>query len=188
MIASLLVLLALQQAAQRPEVQYEISFPNAAHHEANVSVTYTGLSARPLELRMSRSSPGRYALHEFAKNVYDVKAFDAAGKALTITRPNEHQWNVSGHTGHVRLTYTLYADRADGTYSGIDRTHAHLNMPATFMFARNTFDRPVRVRFNLPNGANWKIATQLKPTPDPQVFTAPNLQYFFDSPTELSSY
>ncbi|HEY0810386.1 MAG TPA: PDZ domain-containing protein [Longimicrobiales bacterium] len=188
MIASLLVLCALQQAAQRPEVQYEISFANAAHHEANVSVTYTGLSARPLELRMSRSSPGRYALHEFAKNVYDVKAVDAAGKALEITRPNEHQWNVSGHSGSVRVTYTLYADRADGTYSGIDRTHAHLNMPATFMFARNTFDRRVRVRFNIPSDANWKIATQLKPTSDPQVFTAPNLQYFFDSPTELSNY
>src|SRR5688572_99668 len=188
MIASLLVLRALQQTAQRSEVQYEISFPNAAHHEAHVSVTYTGLSARPLELRMSRSSPGRYALHEFAKNVYDVKAVDAAGKALEITRPNEHQWNVSGHSGHVRVTYTLYADRADGTYSGIDRTHAHLNMPATFMFARNTFDRRVRVRFNIPADANWKIATQLKPTSDPQIFTAPNLQYFFDSPTEISSY
>src|SRR5688572_25400957 len=156
------LLFAAGPAAAQDTTVYHISFPNRQHNEAQVTVEYRNLSARPLELRMSRSSPGRYALHEFAKNVYDVKAFDAAGKALTITRPNEHQWNVSGHTGHVRLTYTLYADRADGTYSGIDRTHAHLNMPATFMFARNTFDRPVRVRFNLPNGANWKIATQLK--------------------------
>lgn len=146
--------MAVQSAPQRPEVLYEISFPNAAHHEANVSVTYKGLPARPLELRMSRSSPGRYALHEFAKNVYDVKAFDGAGKALEISRPNEHQWNVYSHRGEVKVTYTLYADRADGTYSGIDRTHAHLNMPATFMFARNTFDRPIRIRFNVPAGSN----------------------------------
>jgi predicted metalloprotease with PDZ domain len=188
MVAFLIASLLLQQAPQRPEVSYDVSFPNAVHHEALVSVTYTGLSARPLELRMARSSPGRYALHEFAKNVYDVKAVDAAGKALTITRPNEHQWNVSGHNGHVRVTYTLYADRADGTYSGIDNTHAHLNMPATFMFARNTFERPIRIRFNVPAGSNWKVATQLAPTADPFVFTAPNLQYFFDSPTELSSH
>jgi predicted metalloprotease with PDZ domain len=180
---------ALQAAPQRPEVLYEISFPNAAHHEANVTVTYKGLPARPLELRMSRSSPGRYALHEFAKNVYDVKAFDGAGKPLEMVRPNEHQWNVYNHGGQVRVTYTLYADRADGTYSGIDRTHAHLNMPATFMFARNTFDRPVRVIFYPPvDEASWKIATQLQPTADPRAFTAPNLQYFFDSPTELSNH
>ena len=188
MISLMFAALMLQQPAQRPEVNYEIAFPNAVHHEAVVTVTYTGMSQRTLELRMSRSSPGRYALHEFAKNVYDVSAVDAAGKKLTVTRPNEHQWNVTGHTGHVKVTYTLYADRADGTYSGIDNTHAHLNMPATFMFARNTFDRPVRVRFNAPAGSNWKVATQLKPTADPYTFTAPNLQYFFDSPTELSDH
>lgn len=188
MIAFLLAAVTLQQGPQRPEVVYDISFPNAVHHEASVTVNYTDLSARPLELRMSRSSPGRYALHEFAKNVYDVKAVDGAGKALTITRPNEHQWNVTGHNGSVRVSYTLYADRADGTYSGIDNTHAHLNMPATFMFARNTFDRRIRIRFNVPAGSNWKVATQLARTADPYVFTAPNLQYFFDSPTELSNH
>ena len=188
MIALLVAALLLQQTPPGPAVDYEISFPNTAHHQAQVTVRYTRLPARPLELRMSRSSPGRYALHEFAKNVYDVKAFDAAGRRLPIHRPNEHQWNVSGHQGAVRVTYTLYADRVDGTYSAVDRTHAHLNMPATFMFARHTFDRPVRVRFHLPAGSNWKIATQLRPTSEPTVFSAPNLQYFFDSPTELSNH
>ena len=40
------------------------------------------LGSAPLELRMSRSSPGRYAPHDFAKNVYDVRAFDADGREL----------------------------------------------------------------------------------------------------------
>ena len=50
---------------------------------------------------MSRTSPGRYALHEFAKNIYNVRAFDGEGKPLAINRPNPHQWNVSGHDGTV---------------------------------------------------------------------------------------
>ena len=58
----LLTAALLLQAVQQPEINYEISFPNAAHHEAQVSVTLTRLPARPLELRMARSSPGRYAL------------------------------------------------------------------------------------------------------------------------------
>ena len=33
---------------------------------------------------MSRSSPGRYSLHDFAKNVYDVHAFGADGRELAI--------------------------------------------------------------------------------------------------------
>jgi predicted metalloprotease with PDZ domain len=29
---------------------------------------------------MSRASPGRYSLHDFAKNVYDVHAFASDGR------------------------------------------------------------------------------------------------------------
>ena len=46
----------------------------------------------------------------------------------------------------------------------------------------------MRVTFTPPAGANWKVATQLYPTADPFTFTAPNLQYFMDSPTEFSDF
>ena len=105
-------LVVFQQGATRPEVKYEVSFENREHHEANVAVTFAGVPAGTLEVRMPRSSPGRYALHEFAKNVYSVKAFDGRGKELRIVRPNEHKWNVSGHDGTVRVSYTLLADQS----------------------------------------------------------------------------
>jgi hypothetical protein len=44
----------------------------------------------------------------------------------------------------------------------------------------------VRVTFVPPEGRNWKPATQLFPTDDPWTFTAPNFQYFMDSPIELA--
>jgi len=137
---------------------------------------------------MSRSSPGRYALHEFAKNVYAVRATDSRGNPLAVTRPDPYGWTVSGHDGTVRFSYTLFADRADGTYSGIDNTHAHLNIPATFAWARGLEDRPITVSFRVPRGSNWKVATQLFATDDPYTFTAPNLYYFLDSPVELSDF
>ena len=89
----------------------------------------------PLRARMSRSSPGRYAVHEFAKNVFSVEAFDGAGKRLTYTRPDVDGWDVAGHDGTVRLVYRIFGDHADGTYMAVDTTHAHLNMPAAFMWA-----------------------------------------------------
>lgn len=169
-------------------VKYEISFPNAVHHEAEVQVTISSAGANPLELRMSRTSPGRYSLHEFAKNLYNVRATDAHGNPLPILRPNPHQWNVHGHDGTVVFRYTVYADHADGTYSGIDPTHAHLNMPATFVWAREHEHRPIEVRFHLPPASGWKAATQLVPTGEPGMFRAPDLYYFMDSPTELSAH
>ncbi|CAN5886580.1 hypothetical protein BH23GEM9_BH23GEM9_00620 [soil metagenome] len=169
-------------------VHYEVSFPFASRHEAEISVSYSGLPVQPLELRMSRSSPGRYALHEFAKNVYNVRAVDGRGRELRVTRPNPHQWDVEGHDGAVYVSYTLFGDRADGTYAAIDLTQAHLNIPASFMWARGTEERPVGVRFNVPQGAGWRIATQLRPTADAAYFVAPHLQYFMDSPTNLSGF
>ena len=169
-------------------VVYTISFPAPEHHIAKVDVTWTRVASGTLQARMSRSSPGRYALHEFAKNVYDVHAFNGAGAELPITRPNPYEWDVAGHDGTVRMTYTIYGDHVDGTYLGIDRQHAHLNMPAAFMWARGMDDQPIRITFTAPQGLEWKVATQLFTTTDPWTFTAPNLQYLFDSPTELSNY
>ena len=172
-------------------VVYEISVSNAAHHEAQVKATFSALPARPLELRMSRSSPGRYALHEFAKNVYDVRATDSRGRPLVVRQANPHQWDVASHDGTVHVTYTLFGDRSDGTYAAIDRSHAHLNIPATFMFARGLDRRPVRVTFRWTD-PTWRVATQLLPTADSSAthatFTAPHLQYFMDSPTEVSAH
>ena len=187
LLSFLLALPAAGYTQSSDTTRYEIAFPNAVHHEAEVKVEFPNVPDGVLELRMSRSSPGRYALHEFAKNVYAVKAVDSRGRALSIARPNPHQWDVAGHDGTVIVTYTLFGDRVDGTYTAIDATHAHLNMPATFMWARGLEARPVRIAFR-PAKPDWKVATQLAPTTDPLVFTAPHFQYFMDSPTELSAH
>src|SRR5689334_24078667 len=92
----LAVVLALTVAvgvqAQTP-ITYQLSFPEREHHLMQVEATFTELPAGPLQLRMSRSSPGRYAVHEFAKNVFDVHVSDASGRPLAVTRPNPHEWD-----------------------------------------------------------------------------------------------
>jgi predicted metalloprotease with PDZ domain len=183
----LCLLLSALPAAAQGTVTYRVAFPAPEHHYAQIEVTFTDVPAGPLQARMSRSSPGRYALHEFSKNVFEVTAFDGKGNALTPARPNPYEWDVSGHDGTVRIVYKIYGDHIDGTYLGIDPSHAHMNMPATLMWARGFDDRPVRVTFEPPKGLPWIAATQLFPTNDPWTFTAPNLQYLMDSPTELSA-
>jgi len=88
----------------------------------------------------------------------------------------------------VRIVYKVFGNHVDGTYLAVDDSHAHMNMPATLMWARGFDMRPVRVTFQPPPRYSWKPATQLYPTSDPWTFTAPNLQYLMDSPTELSDY
>ena len=187
LLAAFISLVATAASAQQA-VEYRISFPAPEHHYAQVEVTWPAVPSAPLEARMSRSSPGRYAVHEFAKNVFDVHAYDGKGKELTPTRPNPYEWDVTGHDGTVRIAYKVFGNHVDGTYLAVDDSHAHMNMPATLMWARGFDMRPVRVTFLPPANYTWKPATQLFPTSDPWTFTAPNLQYLMDSPTELSDY
>jgi len=166
-------------------IEYTITVPEPEHRWLQVEMSLRDLLAGPVALRMARSSPGRYAVHEFAKNVYDVEIADGAGKALTPTRPNPHEWRVDGHAGRIRVRYKVFGDRVDGTYLAVDATHAHMNIPATLMYVNALSSRPSRVTLVRPAGKTWTPATQLFPTADPLVFTAPNLQYLMDSPIEF---
>ena len=174
--------------AQGQAIEYTLSFPAPEHRWMQVEARFPNAPAGPLQLRMARTSPGRYALHEFAKNVFDVAIVNGKGQRLTATRPDPHQWDVANHDGTVVMTYKVFGDRTDGTYLGVNDAHAHINIPAALMFARGWFERPARVRFVQPPGKQWKVATQLFPTSDPLVFTAPNIHYLMDSPTDFSSF
>ncbi len=169
------------------KIDYSVSFPNIQHHEAYISMTVSGIAPGKAVFRMSRSSPGRYATHEFGKNVYDVHAIDVYNKELTINRIDGDVWEVPKQNGTVFLYYTVYAASPDGTYSGIDVNSIHLNMPSIFMWIKGYDKAPITIGFKTPLGKKWTIATQLKPTADPMEFTAPDLQYFMDCPTKIGN-
>ena len=177
--------LQAQPTAPGAPVRYSVAFPNAVHHEARVTATFADVPAgQVLRVRMARSSPGRYAVHDFAKNIYYVLATDATDRPLPTTKPDPYGWDIkAGADGTVRFNYTLYGDRTDGTYVGIDQQHAHLNMPATLVYALGQENRAAEVKFEMP--VTWKAATQLRPGADKNTFTAPNMAYLMDSPTSL---
>src|SRR3954468_9473203 len=168
-------------------LEYRLSFAEARQRIMQVDLVVPPVSG-PVELVMSRSSPGRYALHEFAKNVIDLQASDATGRALTLDHPAPHRWTVAAQHGAVHVRYRVYGDRVDGTYLAIDPTHAHVNMPAALLWVRGLEDRPATVEIVPPPDAGWEVATQLFTTGKPFTFTAPNLAYLIDSPIEASRH
>ncbi|HTR28520.1 MAG TPA: PDZ domain-containing protein [Puia sp.] len=181
----LLLLGSNRSDAQR--VSYIVSFPNLAHHEAQIELIVSDFSTRTAIFRMSRSSPGRYATHEFGKNIYDVTATDQGGKSLTVNRVDGDVYEVPHFGGYVRLKYTLYGNYSDGTYAGIDPGGIHLNMPAAFLWMKGAENIPITIHFNLPEEKRWSIATQLQPTSDPNTFMARGLQYFMDCPVIIGN-
>ncbi|GAA5523173.1 hypothetical protein Asal01_03142 [Fodinibius salicampi] len=176
----------IQEEEEEPSLHYEVRFPNAEHNEAQITLRMENLLPGMVTVSMSRTSPGRYALHEFAKNVYGVTATNSRGDTLDIVRSDLHSWEVEGHDGTINFHYTLFADHADGTYAGVNEQHAHLNIPASFVRVPNLPNTEITATFYPPEGSNWQATTQLQPTAEPMTFKAPNYYYFMDSPVELS--
>lgn len=187
-ILAVLLLGATMMVKAQQEISYEVSFPNALHHEAEIKMTIPNIPANtPLKVRFARSSPGRYATHEFGKNIYNLKAFDANGKPLTFKQPAGDVYEIIKPTSKIRITYTIFGNWIDGTYSGFDETHAHMNIPAVFAFPVGMDKRPRTVKFNYSGKTDWKVATQLKPVGN-GVYFAKDFQYFMDSPIEISNH
>ena len=184
-LLTLLTFLCGWQALSAQRISYIVSFPNLAHHEAQIELVVSDIPNRTAVFRMSRSSPGRYATHEFGKNVYDITAFDQSGKPLTINRTDGDVWEVPRHSGYIRVQYTLYGNYADGTYVGLDPDAVHLNMPGAFLWMKGLDNVPIIIHFNVPREWHWTVATQLQPTSDSLTFSARNFQYFMDCPTKI---
>lgn len=178
--------MAQQEQVKRP-IFYSVSFPHAEHHEAEIVMLIPQAPDGSFKVRMSRSSTGRYATHEFGKNVYNVTATDSKGKQLPLKQLEGDVYEVGSHPETVKISYTLFANWTDGTYASIDPSHAHFNMPAAFMWVPGQEKRAIQIQFNDLDKYGWKVATQLKHDQN-SVYSAPDMQYLMDSPTELSDY
>ena len=189
-LGALLVALFLVPAAAfaQAAIEYTVSIPHPEQRWLQVDGRFPVRAGRPFEVRMARSSPGRYATHEFGKNVYRFEALGDGDRALPVEQVAPAHWRITPTGTTLRVRYRLFADRVDGTYAAVDATHAHLNAPATFAWAPSLPDTPIRVRFAQPAGRSWKVSTQLFPTSEALTFTAPNLQYLMDSPIEFSDH
>ena len=178
--------LAQTDKAQKP-IFYSVSFPNAVHHEAEIVLTLPQAPAGSIKLRVSRSSAGRYATHEFSKNVYNLVASNKDGSKVAIKQLEGDLYEVPVHGETLKISYTLFGNWTDGTYASIDPSHAHFNMPAAFLWVLGQDQRPIQIQFNDLEKYGWKVATQLKHESG-NTYSAPNLQYLMDSPTELSAF
>lgn len=163
-------------------IKYYLNLDNIAHHELKVQISFTDLNRDTLEIRMPDASPGRYAPHQFAKNVYEMIASNREGEGLPLVRKSPNAWWVINRQQDVQIEYTLFANHGDGTYSGVDSRKLHLNMPATFVYGADLEDRPIELSIDLSEHADWSVASQLEKK-SPTTFAAPDYYYFYDSPT-----
>ena len=187
---AIIALLAGVAAAQEPplkSITYRLSMSRPVSHLFEVSILIElpdELKDKPLQLQMAKWSPGRYGVFDFAKNVQEVRAV-AEGAARPITRINDQTWSVSplGATD-LTVSYKVFANDLDGTFSQLNTRHANYNGGSIFMYVVGHKPDPVKLTIEAP--ASWRIVNGRLDHPGQTEWHFPNWDVMIDTPTEMA--
>lgn len=174
-------------AANNTQISYNVSFPEAQAHYADIEMKISGLKQDELELKMPVWTPGSYLVREFARNIESLSA-SANGKPLEAKKIRKNIWQL--HTagiGTVVVKYRVYAFEISVRTSFIDASHAFLSSPDIFIYPGNMLHAPATIHIKPNNG--WdKVSTSLeKVNGDDFTRYSPDFDILFDSPIEVGN-
>jgi predicted metalloprotease with PDZ domain len=89
-------------------LHYQIEFDDYRQHLIHVTMRF--LANPNQELWLPTWIPGSYLIREFAKHIESVKAYDEAGRLLSIRKDQKNRWQLF-NTDHELITveYDVYA-------------------------------------------------------------------------------
>ena len=179
-------------AAPVPRLEYTLSFPQPHTHLYEVALSISNVTTPQLDLSLPVWTPGSYLVREYARNVQDFAARDAAGQSLKWDKTDKATWRIAtgitdGKPRTVVATYRVYANELFTQTSHLDAAHAYFNGASLFMYVTTAKDQPHRLKIVAPEG--WRVTTPLALAPDADGFyTAPNYDVLIDSPTEIGTH
>lgn len=153
-----------------------------------VDVDVAGLARPTTHVAMPNWMPGAYGIRRFGAQVEDLTA-TAGDRALAARRIDPLTWSID--TDGVRAMRVSYRIRQrPGRFgpraTGDARTGMQIAGPATYVYVVGAKERPVTVRYRLPDG--WRYANGLLPTDDPMVRRARDYDTFIDAPTQFGIF
>src|SRR2546426_3920613 len=177
---------AAQNPASAPlELEYHLRLLRPSTHLAEVEIVARRVTEPSLDFAMPAWSPGRYAIYDFAKNVQEFEALDAASHSLPWTQTDKQTWRVDARDsgGAVRVRYKVFGNDLNGTFSQIDPTHANVNGASVYMYVAGHKPDPVTLTVEAP--ADWKVISGVSLSMEQRTFQAASYDRLIDTPMEV---
>lgn len=169
------------QTTKSQTTTYELTVTDAAHHLAEVAVTFPNVTEKVLTVKLPVWRSGRYEILDLGKNLRDMSATQN-GESLSVTQMDKNTWKVFLKSpGTVTLSYEVYANMLRHRVAHIDNTHAFLDASGVFIYAPKFRDQTLTVSLNVAE--NWVSRSGMEQTNDHQ-FKANNYDQLVDSPIE----
>jgi predicted metalloprotease with PDZ domain len=173
----------------RSALSYTVSI-HPAKHELTIELRLTGpLAVGDVQVELPTWAPGAYAFLPFARDLFNLSASDAAsGASLAVTRKGWQGWKISGGTGNLVLTYTVYAYALEyAELCGLLESDYGILMGTRYLRPPD-WKGACSVTYNLPEG--WAIhhpagATRVEGT---NTWNYPSYLTLLDSPVVIGCF
>ncbi len=163
------------------DIQYTLSFENAAQHYITVRAVFPAKANSDVELRMAVWTPGSYLIREYARQIEGLRAVDSKGAALPFTKVSKNRWSF--HTGSeagLIVEYKLYCRELSVRTNFVDADSVILNGAPTFLTMTDDKVRAHTVTLQIPDG--FKPAVSALDSDAPNTFHAKSFDELVDSP------
>jgi len=180
---------ALSVAESGTRISYTLDATQPHTHLFRICLTVHEAKTPYIEFAMPAWIPGYNRSRNFARNVQDVEARDAAGCKLALVKLDHQTWRVAKGQNHtVKLSYKVYANNLHdiNIAAHIDETHAFFNGAAVFMYVAGATDETASLKIVKPE--EWRIATGLEETSEANTYIAESYDHLIDCPTEIGDF
>jgi len=175
----------------RQATEYFVSLAENAHHLAHVSIRFPSASGA-LQLNMPVWN-ALYQVRDFAASIEDVRATDAAGKPIPLTKRATSEWQVTASAQCVVVEYGIYLNHAGPFGAQLDTGHGFFNWAMVLMYSPSTRRQAMSIQF-LDVPSDWGLCDvhvmgEAPPGKVEQVVgVALNYDELVDSPAEVGVF
>jgi predicted metalloprotease with PDZ domain len=162
---------------------FTLSMERPNTHYYHVVFRCDGLAGPTQDFKMPAWTPGYYRIMDYARNVVDFQASDAAGQPLEWRKTAKNTWRVeSGKAPSIVVSYDVYAFTPSVAESYLDDTRGYITPASLFLHVAGHLRQPVTVALR-PYGGWSSVATGLDPIAGrPNAFQAADFDVLYDSP------
>ncbi|HEX6811609.1 MAG TPA: hypothetical protein VF384_08310 [Planctomycetota bacterium] len=153
-----------------------------------VDVDVRHLARATTRVAIPNWTPGAYGIRRGGAGIEDLTA-TSGDRTLEVLRIDPLTWSIDTE-GVTTMRVSYSAQNRGGRFgsraTGEEKTGMQISGPSTYVYVVGAKDRPVTVRYKLPEG--WKYANGLLPTDDPVVRRARDYDTFIDAPTQVGIF
>jgi predicted metalloprotease with PDZ domain len=165
------------------KMAFTVSMPQPANHTYHVTFRCEGLSGELQDFKMPQWSPGYYGIGDYARNISNFHALDAAGRELAWEKTAKNTWRVvAANAPVIVLQYDVFGNTAFAANNYLGEDRAYISPSGLFVHPAGSLGQPVTVAIQLP--ATWKlISTGLEAVSgQTATFEAPDFDVLYDCP------